>query len=141
MPVDPQVLETLSFFKDLKLDELQEFASLLSPITVKKGDIVIKKGTHALKFFIVYKGKFEISAEHVSPVLIEERGGILGWSTVVAPFKYMGTVTALENGELLYISSQDFMTLIQGNNKLGEKVVKIINKTATERRAVLSSSK
>ena len=63
----------------------------------------------------------------------------MGWSTVVAPFEYTGTVTALDDGSLLYISSHDFFHLIQNNNELGEKLMKKINAIATERRALLAS--
>ncbi len=138
MPVEPQLLEQLSFFKDLKLEELEEFASLLSPLAVKKGDVVIQEGTPALTFYIIYKGRFKISSEQGPGMTIDQKGEIMGWSTVVAPFQYRGTVKAISDGELLYISSRDFMTMIQGNNELGEKVVRKINKVAAERRAVLS---
>lgn len=141
MPVEPQLLEPLSFFRDLTLEELEEFASLLSPLAVKKGDVVIREGTPALTFYIIYKGRFKISSEEGPAITIDKQGEIMGWSTVVAPFQYRGTVTAINSGELLYISSRDFMTLIQGNNALGEKVVGKINKVAAERRAAFSSPK
>ncbi len=141
MPVEHQLLESLSFFENLQVEELQEFASLLSLMSVKEGDVVIKKGTPALTFYIIFKGVFEISSEDGAAITIDKRGEILGWSTVVAPFQYRGTVTAKKNGELLYISNRDFITLIQGNNALGEKVVRKINKVATERRAAFSSTK
>ncbi|MCP4351863.1 MAG: cyclic nucleotide-binding domain-containing protein [Desulfobacterales bacterium] len=141
MSVEHQLLESLSFFEDLQIEELQEFASLLSLMSVKKGDVVIKKGTPALTFYIIFKGVFEISFEGRAAITIDKKGEILGWSTVVAPFQYTGTVTATKDGELLYISNRDFITLIQGNNALGEKVVRKINKVATERRAAFSSTK
>ena len=64
----------------------------------------------------------------------------MGWSTVVYPFSYTGTVTALTDGDVLSISSRDFFQLIQANNVLGEKIMKKINKIAMERRAHLSGS-
>jgi len=64
----------------------------------------------------------------------------MGWSTVVHPFHYTGTVTAKKDGEVLEISSRDFFELIQGNNALGEKIMKKIDKIASERRTIAAGS-
>jgi CRP-like cAMP-binding protein len=141
MSVEVEILEPLSFFEGMKYDELLEFASLLDYRSVKKGEVVVRKGTPALTFFIILSGKFQISAEEGPSVTIDRKGEIMGWSTVVAPFQYRGTVVALEDGELLHISSRDFMILIQNDNELGEKIMKKIEKVAAERRAIFSGSK
>jgi len=139
MPVDVQVIESLDFFHDLKMDENEEFAAQLKPREVKKGAIIIRKGTPALTFFILLSGAFEISSETGKSVTVDKPGEIMGWSTVVAPFEYMGTATALKDSNLLYISSQNFFRLIQNNNELGEKVMKKIQAIATMRRKLLAS--
>jgi CRP-like cAMP-binding protein len=141
MAVEIEILEPLFFFKDMKYEELSEFASSLEYKSVKKGDVLIRRGTPALTFYITLKGKFEISAEEGPSITIDQKGEIMGWSTVVAPFEYTGTVVALEDGALLYISSRDFMSLIQSDNELGEKVMKKIEKVAAERRRFFSGSK
>ena len=64
----------------------------------------------------------------------------MGWSSVVAPFRYTGTVKALIDGDVLYISGRDFFQLIQANNALGEKVMKKIKKVVKARSAFLSGS-
>ena len=140
MSVDAQTLQPLEFFKDMAQPELEGFASLLNARTVTKGDIIIRKGTPALTFFIILSGYFEVSFENGRSITIDKKGEIMGWSTVVYPFHYTGTVTALTGGDLLYISSRDFFQLIQGNNVLGEKIMKKINKIASERRAFFSDT-
>ena len=140
MPVVAQILQPLDFFKGLNQKELEEFASFLNPKTIKKGDIIIRKGTSALTFFVILSGSFEVSFENGRSITIDQKGEIMGWSTVVYPFHYTGTVTALTDGDVLSISSRDFFQLIQANNVLGEKIMKKINKIAMERRAHLSGS-
>jgi CRP-like cAMP-binding protein len=135
MAVDLQIIEPLAFFRDLDLDEMEEFAALLNPKSVAKGDVVIRKGTPALTFYVILSGSYEVSFEGGSAIPLNRRGEVMGWSTVVAPFHYTGTVTALEDGELLYISSRDFFELIQNNNQLGEKIMKKIQTVAAQRRA------
>jgi len=140
MPVDATILQPLGFFKDLSQSEIEEFASFLSPMAVKEGDIIIRKGTSALTFFVILSGSFEVSFEKDRSITLDKRGEIMGWSTVVYPFHYTGTVKAMTDGDLLCISSRDFFQLIQTNNVLGEKIMKKINKLATERRAVFSGT-
>jgi CRP-like cAMP-binding protein len=140
MSVDVQIVEPLRFFQDLKYDELEACAALLSAKSVKKGDVLIRKGTPALTFFIVLNGSFKVSSETGQTITIDKRGEVMGWSTVVAPFHYMGTVEALEDANLLYISSREFFELIQNNNELGEKIMKKIDAIAAKRRAILTGS-
>ncbi len=140
MAVEEQLLENLRFFEDMDADELTEFAGQLKLSSVKKGDVVIEKNTPALTFYVILSGSFEVSSDEGPVITIDRPGEILGWSTVVAPFHYTGTVTAQEDGELLYISSRDFFTLIQNNNILGEKMMKKINAVAEKRRAIFSDA-
>lgn len=138
MPVDFQVIEPLDLFQGLKLEEVEEVAALLNHKDVKAGEVIIRKGTPALTFYIILSGAFEVSSDTGLSITVDQKGEIMGWSTVVAPFEYTGTVKALENGNLLYISSQDFVQLIQSNNELGEKLMKKIQVVATERRRILA---
>jgi CRP-like cAMP-binding protein len=140
MAVDLQIIEPLAFFRDLDLDELEEFAAFLNPKSVAKGDVVIRKGTPALTFYIILSGRYEVSFEGGTAIPLNRRGEVMGWSTVVAPFHYTGTVTAIEDGELLYISSRDFFELIQKNNQLGEKIMKKIETVAAQRRAAIKAN-
>jgi CRP-like cAMP-binding protein len=140
MPVDVSMIEPLDFFKDLHLVELNEFASLLNPRTVKQGEAIIQKDTPALTLYVIISGKYELSFEDGRSITLDKKGEIMGWSSVVAPFRYTGTVKALTEGDVLYISGRDFFQLIQANNVLGEKIMKKINKIVQERRAFLSGS-
>ena len=65
MPVEPHLLESLFFFKDMTLDELEEFSSLLSPMPVKNGDVIIKE------FFFADKLEYGTRAQSPGPTRIE----------------------------------------------------------------------
>lgn len=140
MPVDVPMLEPLDFFKDLNLGELNEFASLLNPRTVKAGEAIIQKGTPALTLYFIISGKYELSFEDGRSITLDKKGEVMGWSSVVAPFHYTGTVKALTGGDVLYISGRDFFQLIQANNVLGEKVMKKINTIVEQRKVFFSGS-
>jgi len=136
MPVEVQTIESLAFFQGLNYIELEQFASLLKPRSVKKGEVLLRQGTPAMTFFIILSGTFTVSLEKGRAYTLDDKGTVIGWSTVIAPFEYTGTATADTDGEVLSISSNDFFQLIQSNNALGKKIIKKIDKIASERRAL-----
>ena len=140
MSIDAHILKPLDFFTDFKHNELEEFAAALKSRTVDAGEVIIEQGTPALTFFIILSGTYEVTFEGGRSNILEQVGEVMGWSTVVHPFHYIGTVTAKKDGEMLEISSRDFFELIQGNNALGEKIMKKINNIASERRTIAAGS-
>lgn len=135
MSVDVKVIESLDFFKGMTYEELEQFANLLTPRSVEKGEILLKQGTPALTFFVIQSGTYKISLEHGGSYTLNTPGMAIGWSTVIGPFTYTGTAEAETGGDVLHISSHDFYRLIQNNNTLGEKIMKKINKIADKHRA------
>ncbi len=140
MSVDAHILKPLDFFADFNQQELEEFAAALKSRTVEAGEIVIERGTPALTFFIILSGIYEVAFEGDRSNVLDGVGEVMGWSTVVHPFHYLGTVTAKKVGEVLAISSRDFFEVIQGDNALGEKIMKKIEKIASKRRAIAAGS-
>lgn len=136
MSIDAHILKPLDFFVDFKQHELEACAAALKSRTVAAGEIIIEQGTPALTFYIILSGTFEVNFEEDRSIILERKGEVMGWSTVVHPFHYLGTVKAIENGEVLEISSIVFFELIKGDNALGEKIMKKIDKIASERRTI-----
>ncbi len=136
MSVDLTTIESLEFFKDLTYSELELFASSLNSRSVKKGDILLRKGTPAMTFFIILSGTFKVSLEKGRSYTLDKKGTVIGWSTVIAPFEYTGTAMAETDGDVLSISSLEFFQMIQSNNALGSKIMQKIHKIASERRAL-----
>jgi len=140
MSIDAHILKPLGFFADFKQHELEAFAAALKSRTVESGEVLIKRGTPALTLFIILSGAYEVAFEKDRSIILEQVGEVMGWSTVVHPFHYTGTVKVKKEGEVLEISSRDFFELIQGDNALGEKIIKKINNIATERRTIAAGS-
>ncbi len=140
MSIDAHILKPLDFFIDFKQHELEAFAAVLKSRAVEAGEIIIKRGTPALTFFIILSGTYEVAFEGDRSIILERVGEVMGWSTVVHPFHYTGTITAERDGEVLEISSREFFELIQGDNALGEKIMKKIDKIASERRVIAKGS-
>ena len=141
MPVEVQVIDTLDFFQDLDYTEIEQFAASLNLRNIAKGDVLLRRGTPALTFFIILSGTYKVILEEGRSYTLDQKGTIIGWSTVIAPFEYTGTAVAETDGNVLYISSHEFFRLIQNNNALGEKLMKKINEIASVRRAFAASNK
>ena len=138
MTVEVKTIEPLTFFAGLTFEELEQFADFLKVRQIKKGDVLLRQGTPALTFFIIISGTFKVSLEKGRSYTLDKKVTVIGWSTVIAPFEYTGTATAESEGEVLYISSNDFFLLIQGNHALGNKIMQKVRQIAEERRALRS---
>lgn len=140
MSVDAHILKPLEFFSDFKHHELEAWAAALKSRAVEAGEVLIERGTPALTFFVILSGTYEVAFENDRSIILDQMGEVMGWSTVVHPFNYIGTVKAKTEGEVLEISSRGFFELIQGDNALGEKIMTKIDKIASERRAIAAGT-
>lgn len=141
MSIESHILKSLKFFANFKQHELEAWAAALKSRAVEAGEVIIEKGTPALTFFIILSGTFKVDFEEGRSMTCERKGDVMGWSTVVGPFSYIGTITAQEEGEVLEISSRDFVELIQKDNALGEKIMQKINKIISKTKAIAAGSK
>ena len=140
MSIDAHILRPLDFFVDFKQHELEAWSTALKSRAVEAGEVIIERGTSALTFFIILSGTYEVAFEGDRSIILDQMGEIMGWSTVVHPFHYLGTVKAKKDGEVLEISSRDFVELIQKDNALGEKIMQKINKIASQTKAIAAGS-
>jgi len=140
MSIDAHILKPLDFFTDFNHHELETCAAAFKSRTVETDEVIIKQGTPALTFFIILSGTYEVAFKKEHSNILDRKGEVMGWSTVVHPFNYIGTVKAKKAGEVLEISSRGFVELIQGDNALGEKIMKKIDRIASERRKIAAGS-
>lgn len=138
MAVDIGLIESLDIFADLKHAELEQITSLMRKMKVTEGEVITRRGDSAHTFFIVLSGDFMVSFDEGRAITLHNKGDIIGCSTVVAPFNYTGTATALTNGEILSMPGQDFLSLIQSDPVLSDKIMKKINGIISERSPFLT---
>jgi CRP-like cAMP-binding protein len=74
-----------------------------------------------------------ISFENGKAITLHNKGDIMGWSTLIAPFEYRGTVIALTNGEVLTLPGQEFYMLLQSDSALSSKIMNEINSIVVSR--------
>ena len=133
MSTDIQTLKSLDLFADLNFGELEQIAPLMHLMKVAEGEVLTRKGEPARTFFIILSGNFMLSFKKERSFTLHNKGNIIGWSTVVTPFRYTGTAVALTDGLVLSMPGQEFLRLIQSDSALGDKIMRKINKIVSER--------
>ncbi len=133
MPTDTQTLKSLALFAELTHEEREQLAPLMHPMKVAEGELLTRSGDTANTFYVTLSGNFMLCFKDDRAVTLHNKGDIMGWSTVVTPFQYRGTSMALTDGEVLSMSGQEFLRLIQENAVLSEKIMKKINTVVKER--------
>lgn len=139
MTVDIGLIESLDILADLKYVEMEQLTSLMRKMKVTEGEVITRRGDGAHAFFIVLSGDFMVSFNDGRAITLHNKGDIIGCSTVVAPFNYTGTATALTNGEVLSMPGQDFLSLIKSDPALSDKIMKKINMIISERSPFLGT--
>ncbi|QTA93312.1 cyclic nucleotide-binding domain-containing protein [Desulfonema magnum] len=138
MSADVQTLKSLEIFSELAHEDVEEIASLMTPLKIMEGETVMRRGDPAHTFYIVLSGNFMVHFKDDRAITLHNRGDIMGWSTVITPFQYTGTGVALTDSEILSLPGQNFLRLIQGNSVLGDKIMKKINAVVVERMPFVS---
>jgi CRP-like cAMP-binding protein len=125
--LDTGQIKKLAIFRDLLPNEWDQLSPLLSHVWVIEGEQMIRQGERAHCFFVILRGHFMIHYNDGRAITLNQKGDIIGWSSVSFPSEYTANVTALTKGELLCMSGPEFLELLQSNSGLVEKVLKKIN--------------
>ncbi len=123
MLTEIQLLKSMELFDTLKPEELEKIADLLHPVKITKGQELITSGKTARDFFIILSGKYKIIFKNGNFITLENTGDFIGWATIIAVPRYIGTGVALTDGELLKLSGQDFLALLRSDADLGNKIM------------------
>jgi len=141
MAVEPKALHDISLFEDMDDDALNKISQLMHHITVQEGEVLTQKGEGAHAFFVILSGNYMVSFDEGRAFTLHEKGQIIGWSSIVTPFKYTGTAVALTRGEALSMSSEEFRVLLQEDARISEKLMLKISAIISERMPYVTGTK
>lgn len=133
MTIDSITLGSMDLFAGLKSAELEQVQAIAHPIQVAEAEILTRIDAPARNFFIILSGNFMIAFRDDRAITLHDKGKIMGWSTVFSPFRYKGTTVALTDSEVVSIQGDKFLSLIQSNAALGNKIMEKITAIASER--------
>jgi CRP-like cAMP-binding protein len=125
MTTDPIVkrLGRHPFLCGLTRDQLALLNDCALPAQFKAGQIIFREGEKAKLFYLIEKGKvvLESKAEFGEPVVIDTigAGDLLGWSWMMAPYKWRFTARTVEPTEVIYFAGTILRDYCERDHSLG----------------------
>jgi CRP-like cAMP-binding protein len=136
-------LAAVPLFSQLPRKDLTRLGRAVVERNYKKGETIVKEGEQAVAFFIVTKGKVEVSAgggakrqklNELGP------GGVFGEMALLDGGPRAATVKALDDVECLVLSRWDFVAELRTNPQVAVGMLPIISKRLREVEAKLSQA-
>jgi HD-GYP domain-containing protein (c-di-GMP phosphodiesterase class II) len=137
------MLREISFFSNMSDHDLRQIAEITVPKSYGKDAIIIEEMTEAERFFIIYKGKIEISKSFEGGdkfvLSVQSDGDFFGEMALLDEGRRSATVRALVPTTVLEISRSDFETLLYKAPVLAYRILKELSSRLRETGALLIS--
>jgi hypothetical protein len=116
------LINKIHLFNGLKEDQLAGIAPKFEEIEVPAGGVVFKRGDKPEGFYIIYKGKVNVTRPHEKKgdevIIWLVAGDYFGEEALVENRNRSATITAVEDTSLLFLSRQHFDELLGTYPKL-----------------------
>lgn len=137
------MLREISFFSSMTDFDLQQIAAIVNVRYYEKGAVIIEERTEAERFFIVHRGKIEISKRFEggdkAVLSIQSDGAFFGEMAILDEGRRSATVLALEPTSVLEIRKEDFDTLLYKAPILAYRILRELSARLRETGALLIS--
>jgi MFS family permease len=108
------LLARLPLFAPLAPATLEHLARKLASLPVEAGEVIVRAGEPGELFYIVASGTVEVEAEGKPPQTLGP-GDHFGEIALLRPVPRTATVVAREDGELLTLDRDEFVTAVTGH--------------------------
>ena len=140
---DIGTLKGIGFFADLSDFDLAQIAAMIEARDYRPGELIVEERTAAERFFIIVRGKIEISkrfADGEQFVLgVHSDGEFFGEMGLLDEGPRSATVRAVESTTLLEITRTDFETLLYKAPLLAYRILRELSSRLRETGALLMS--
>jgi HD-GYP domain-containing protein (c-di-GMP phosphodiesterase class II) len=138
-----EMLKGISFFSNMSEYDLKQIVSIITVKNYDKGAAIIEEMTEAERFFIIYKGKIEITKRFEDGeefvLSVQSDGDFFGEMALLDEGRRSATVRALDPTTVLEISRNDFDTLLYKAPVLAYGILKELSARLRETGALLIS--
>ena len=136
-------LKELSFFSDIPEHDLGQIAAIMVEKSYRKGAVIIEERTEAERFFIIYRGKIEITKKFEGDeefvLSVQSDGDFFGEMALLDEQPRSATARALEPTIVLETSRKNFETLLYKAPTLAYRIMKELSSRLRETGALLVS--
>jgi CRP/FNR family transcriptional regulator, cyclic AMP receptor protein len=123
-----EYLSAHEFFSGLSDDILKFLCECSSTVVIKKGQILFRQGENADKFYVIRNGSISIQMPAIMGPTLEiqslDKDHVLGWSWLIAPYKWNFQTRAEEDSELLQFDGTAIMARCEQEPKFGYELLK-----------------
>jgi len=122
-----------ALFQGLNDDEVQKVLSVGQVRLCNPGDIVFKEGDEAVHIYIVEEGKLAIQTAEKQTVYTASPGDVLGWSTLMLPYKRTASAIASEKSRVVIIDQAKLQEFCEKNASIGYKITRNVGRLVAVR--------
>ena len=120
------VLKRCSLLRDMSDEQLKTIAKLAKEETYEVGELLVKQGRTAEKFFLVEDGLVGIYLE-LGPIthrLLQSASEfeMVGWTSMLPPYRARATAKAIETTKALAFSAKDLIALCEKNTEICSQI-------------------
>jgi CRP/FNR family transcriptional regulator, cyclic AMP receptor protein len=126
-----QALKRAPLFEGLSKKELAEIARVTEDLEVPAGKVLCKEGDTGQEFFVIVKGKIEVSRKG-KPISARGGGDFVGEIALLEDTKRTATVTATTPLHVFVLTRQDFRRLVAANPRVERKVMQALARRVLE---------
>jgi CRP/FNR family cyclic AMP-dependent transcriptional regulator len=123
--------ETL--FQGLNGKEIQQVLGTGDIKTYEPGDIVFKEGAEAVHIYIVEQGKLAVLTPEGKAAYVASDGDVLGWSSLMLPYKRTASANALEKSRVVVIEQAKLQEFCARNPSIGYKITQNVGRIMAAR--------
>jgi HD-GYP domain-containing protein (c-di-GMP phosphodiesterase class II) len=136
-------LKELSFFSDIPEHDLGQIAEIMVEKSYRKGAVIIEERTEAERFFIIYRGKIEITKKFEGDeefvLSVQSDGDFFGEMALLDEQPRSATARAIEPTIVLETSRKNFETLLYKAPMLAYRIMRELSSRLRETGALLVS--
>lgn len=116
------------FFADLDPNFTDLMVGCASNVRFKKGDYIFREGDPANTFYLLREGNVSVEtlAPQREPIIVAtlDAGEILGWSWLLAPYRWKHQARAKENVRAIALDGKCLRGKCEENHDLGYEILK-----------------
>lgn len=136
-------LREIAFFAKIPEFDLHQIPGIMVERSYRAGEVIVAELTEAERFFIIYRGKIEITKKFDTSeefvLSVQSDGDFFGEMALLDERPRSATVRALEPTTVLEISRSDFETLLSTAPSLAFRIMKELASRLRETGALLIS--
>ncbi|MEW6085165.1 MAG: cyclic nucleotide-binding domain-containing protein [Chloroflexota bacterium] len=130
-------IHRLPVFAGLREEHIKSILTLIESFKCESGITVIRQGFPADHFYVILKGKVQISFKPYdsSPITVShvEAGGLFGWSAVIGSEHYTSSAVAIESLEAVRIRGDELRKLSAENPEAGREILNSLASSVSAR--------